>query len=163
MSGKENSDPVIQVDENIFLLNNNEKYWNLAFKWYQDPEILKYSEGETSGYDMETVARMYKYLDSLGELFFIAYKESDGFKIIGDVTLSETNMPIVIGEKEYWGKGIGSKIIKVLIERAKDQGMKEIYVPQIFNFNYGSKRIFEKNGFVEVYRNEEFSSYMLKF
>lgn len=163
MLNKENDDRFLQVDNNIFLLKNDEKYWKLAYNWYQDLEILKYSEGVSGGYDIETINRMYKYLDSLGELFFIAYKDDGDFKIIGDVTLSEMNMPIVIGEKDYWGKGIGSKVIEKLIGRAREKGMKEIYVPQIYSFNYGSKRIFEKNGFIEVYRSEEFSSYMIKF
>ena len=35
--------------------------------------------------------------------------ENNSWKAIGDVTLSQENLPIVIGDSDYFGKGIGKR------------------------------------------------------
>ena len=53
----------------------------------------------------------------------------------------------IIGELEYWGKGIGTEIVKMLLE----YGFKELNLHKITSEvlvpNIGSIRIIEKNGF----------------
>lgn len=40
---------------------------DIALPWYQDREVLYYSEGEgTSPYDINIVERMYDYLSKIG-------------------------------------------------------------------------------------------------
>lgn len=53
---------------------------------------------------------MYNYLNNKGELYFIEVNENGKWKPIGDVTLWQEDMPIVIGEREYRGKGVGKKL-----------------------------------------------------
>lgn len=102
---------IIYIDEKIRLRNPDKIEWNTALPWYQNPKVLYFSEGVTDKvYDIETINRMYSYLSSIGELYFIESFEDGIWKPIGDVTLSEKNMPIAIGEEKYWDKGIGKKL-----------------------------------------------------
>ncbi|WP_042224689.1 GNAT family N-acetyltransferase [Oceanobacillus manasiensis] len=122
-----------------------------AFPWYQDEEILFYSEGEgTTPYDLQTIERMYKRLMEIGELYIIEYFQANRWYAIGDVTLSRNMMPIVIGEKDYRGKGIGKCVITMLIKRAMKLGWSSLKVNKIYTYNTPSRTLFEKSGFVKV-------------
>lgn len=80
----------------------------IALPWYQDKEILFYSEGEgTDPYNRITIERMYTYLLKIGEVYIIEILQHNKWVSIGDVTLSREMIPIVIGEKIFRGKGIG--------------------------------------------------------
>jgi RimJ/RimL family protein N-acetyltransferase len=163
MAFKESIQPqIIFIDENLRLRNPDKIEWKTALPWYQNPKVLLYSEGVTDKvYDMDTVNRMYKYLSSIGELYFIETFEDTIWKSIGDVTLSEKNMPIVIGDEEYWDRGIGKKVISKLIERAKSIGLSKIYIPEIYLYNNRSQNLFISMGFIEVNKNDIEKSYEL--
>ncbi|MFD3157665.1 GNAT family N-acetyltransferase [Haloimpatiens sp. FM7330] len=153
---------IISINENLRLRKPDKIEWKIALPWYQNPKVLYYSEGVTDKvYDMDIINRMYKYLSSIGELYFIEIFENSVWKPIGDVTLSEENMPIAIGDEKYWGKGIGKKVIRKLIERAKSIGLSKIYIPEIYLYNNRSQNLFTSMGFIEVSRNDKRRSYEL--
>src|SRR5690606_8682858 len=74
-------------------------------------------------------------------------KEQGEWMPIGDVTLSQETIPIVIGDAEYRSKGIGTLVIKELIEMAKKAGWSELNVKQVFDYNERSHRMFISLGF----------------
>lgn len=156
---------IIEINNNLRLRVLSEEQWKVALKWYQNTKVLYYSEGIQNGkvYNMDIIKGMYKYLNSIGELYFIEIYEYNKWISIGDVTLSEKNMPIVIGNEKYWGKKIGSMVIDILINRAKILGLREIYIPEIYNYNNRSKKLFKSFGFIEVENNdsEKSKSYVL--
>lgn len=122
---------------------------------------MYYSEGkEDKIYNLEEIKRMYTYLDLIGELYFIEVLE-DKWISIGDVTLSEKMMPIVIGDESYWGLGIGKKVISKFIERAKLIGLNKLCVSNIYNYNDRSRRLFKFFGFVKVGTTEKGETYEL--
>ncbi len=53
---------------------------------------------------------MYEYLNSKGELYFIEIRENEDFVPIGDVTLWEDDMPIVIGDKNIKDEELEKKL-----------------------------------------------------
>ncbi|CDO02609.1 hypothetical protein BN988_01082 [Oceanobacillus picturae] len=62
----------------------------IALPWYQDKEILFYSEGEgTEPYNRITIERMYTYLLKIGEVYIIEIQQNNKWVSIGDVTLLE--------------------------------------------------------------------------
>lgn len=153
---------IINIDEKLRLRILNKDNWSIALPWYQNAKVLYYSEGVTDKvYDMDMINRMYTYLEAIGELYFIELLENDSWKLIGDVTLSEENMPIVIGEEKYWSGGIGRKVIGKLIERAKVINLNKICVPQIYHYNESSRILFKSMGFVKVAENDKEESYEL--
>lgn len=153
---------LIILTDDIRLKKPNETEWNKGIEWYGDRDIMYYSEGKTDETYMQSdITRMYSYLSKAGELYFIEVMADNVWHAIGDVTLSEENFPIIIGDKRYWGKGIGTLVIGKLVERAREIGIMRIYVPEIYNYNERSKRLFTAFGFVKVAENDRASSYEL--
>ena len=118
-----------------------------ALSWYQDPELVWLVDGVRTPYTPEKLGNMYRYLNNRGELYFIEVREGDTFRPIGDVTFWQEDMPVVIGEPAYRGRGIGRKVIAALVERGRSLGYDELYVNEIYRYNARSRRCFESAGF----------------
>jgi len=86
---------IIKINESLKLRPLTDKDYDQALIWYSNENILKYSENRSEPYDLEMIQRMYKYLSDQGEVYVIDYYE-DGWLCIGDVTLSESCMPMII-------------------------------------------------------------------
>lgn len=151
---------VIRIDESLRLRRFDGVY-DFAFQWYQDPETVLLVDGKAEPYSRETLDSMYRCLDSRGELYFIEIHENGGWKPIGDITFWQEDMPIVIGAKEYRGKGIGRKVVKALVERGRALGYERLYVREIYDFNVGSQRCFESAGFRRCEKTEKGYRYVL--
>lgn len=154
--------PIMGVEQPEIIQINNElrlrKFdgiYDFAFDWYQDEETVYLVDGVRKKYSQETLKCMYEYLDKQGELYFIEVLEGDIFKPIGDVTFWQEDMPIVIGDRSYRGKGIGRKVICALIQRGKDLGYDALRVNEIYDFNVASRKCFESLGFVAYEKTEK--------
>ncbi|MGN0142327.1 MAG: GNAT family N-acetyltransferase [Roseburia sp.] len=134
---------------------------DFAYSWYQDIETVWLVDGVREPYDEEQLKRMYTYLDAHGELYFIEWKEAEGFVPIGDVTFWQEDMPIVIGRKDYRGRGIGKKVVNALVERGRALGYDELHVAEIYSYNTGSRGLFEAVGFVSCEETEKGNRYKL--
>ena len=138
---------ILQIEETL-RLRKFDGIYDFAFEWYQDEETVYLVDGMRKKYSQETLKCMYEYLDKQGELYFIEVLEGDVFIPIGDVTFWQKDMPIVIGEKAYRGKGIAKKVIGALVQRGKSLGYTEVYVNEIYEFNIASRKCFESMGFI---------------
>ncbi|MUK90621.1 GNAT family N-acetyltransferase [Ornithinibacillus sp. L9] len=140
----------------------------IALPWYQDEEVLYFSEGVgTSAYGLPTIERMYKYLTTVGEVYLIEVHDRHNWLPVGDVTLSKDMIPIVIGDQDYRGKGIGKRVIKLLIEQAKEFNWEQIKVNKVYEYNVASRKLFEGLGFKQTATNvddsrRKYYSYELK-
>ena len=108
---------------------------------------LRLVDGVSEPYTYEKLTNMYRYLNGKGELYFIEVYESGEWKPIGDVTFWQEDMPIVIGDARYRGRGIGKRVVSALVERGRALGYDRLYVGEIYNYNTASKRCFESVGF----------------
>ncbi len=137
---------------------------DFALPWYQDKETVLLVDGVKTPYDREKLYRMYRFLDGMGELYWIEARASadTAFVPIGDITFCKEDLPIVIGEKQWRKKGIGRRVIGALIERAKALGYPTLSVQEIYFYNIGSQRMFESVGFVPCERTEKGISYRLE-
>lgn len=93
------------------------------------------------------------YLDEqlIGEINYMVdpshlYKKEPGTAWIG----------ITIGESVGRGKGIGYKAIQYLEEQIKTQGLKRIELG-VFEFNNQAQRLYQKMGYKEIGRIEDFT------
>ena len=144
---------LIQVDETI-RLRKYDGIHDFALEWYQDPEIIWMIDGDRKLYDAEKLGRMYRYLNQQGELYWIEVQEAGAWRSIGDVTFWQTDMPIVIGERAYRGRGVGVRVIRALVERGRTLGYSALEVQEIYHYNAASRRCFEKAGFSAVVETE---------
>ncbi len=127
-----------------------------ALPWYQDMEVLFYMDGpqRTQPYTLELVHSMYRTLSAAGEFYQIDLRVNDDWLPIGDAALSDETLPIAIGRKEYWGCGIGSRVLQRLIQRACELGYRELRVKEILDTNPRSLNLYRSAGFREIRRTD---------
>ena len=155
-----NQPEIIQIDESLRLRKYDGVY-DFALEWYQDEDMVYMVDGVRSVYDMDRLTRMYEYLNKAGELYFIEILENESFKPIGDVTFWQDDMPIVIGETHYRGKGIGRKVISALVQRGRSLGFGYVSVGEIYDWNEPSRRCCESVGFRTCEKTEKGAKYKL--
>ena len=146
--------PDILIIDDTLRLRRFDECFDFAFAWYQDEDTVYLVDGVRRPYSRETLENMYRYLHKHGELYFIEVLEGN-WKPIGDVTFWKEDMPIVIGDPAYRGKGIGPKVISTLIGRARELGYDRLTVNEIYEYNSASRKCFENAGFRVLERTEK--------
>ncbi|HEM3938654.1 TPA: GNAT family N-acetyltransferase [Streptococcus suis] len=159
ITGIEQAD-ILEIDKQVRLRRYDGQH-DFAFEWHQDLELVWLIDGNKESYTLDRLNRMYGYLATNGECYFIEIFEDDQFIPIGDVTLFADDFAIAIGDKRYWKKGIGTKVLHRMIERARDVGLEEILVEEIYDWNTGSRKLFEKCGFEAVEKTKKGWSYKM--
>lgn len=152
---------IIDIEPGLRLRKFDGKY-DFAFGWYQDPELVYLVDGVRRPYSRETLTAMYAYLNKHGELYFIEIMKDGAFVPVGDVTFWENDMPIVLGDPDCRGKGIGKKVIGTLIDRARSLGFRQLRVGEIYDWNIASQKCFTAMGFAPYEKTEKGSSYQLE-
>lgn len=134
-----------------------------ALEWYQDEETLWLVDGVRIPYDLEKLYRMYHYLQGKGEVYFIEVRTdtASDYVPVGDVSFWQKDMPIVIGNKNFRGRGIGTKVVKALIKRGQKLGFPYLEVDEIYDYNTGSQRLFEGLGFQTIKTTDKGHGYRL--
>gem|GEM_PF-491974 len=117
--------------------------------WYSDPEVLKMSEDGADPYDLAQIRRMYRSLAGQGELYVIEIQDAGGrqWRPIGDAALLPDDLPIVIGETRYRSRGIGGRVLDMLISRARELGWPAVQAKRVLAENQRSRRLFLSRGF----------------
>ncbi|HFI0644596.1 TPA: GNAT family N-acetyltransferase [Streptococcus suis] len=151
---------ILEIDKQVRLRRYDGQH-DFAFDWHQDLELVWLVDGDKERYSYDLLNRMYDYLSKNGECYFIEILEDNQFIPIGDVTLFKDDFAIAIGDKRYWNKGIGTKVLQRMIERAREVGLEEILVEEIYDWNTGSRKLFEKCGFEAVEKTKKGWSYRL--
>jgi len=151
---------VIQIDESL-RLRKFDGVFDFALKWYQDEDMVYLVDGERRAYDLERLTRMYRYLDAIGELYFIELLENGKYRPIGDVTFWQEDMPIVIGDPSCRGRKIGRRVIAALVQRGRELGFDHVSVGEIYDWNEASRRCFESVGFRACEKTENGSKYRM--
>ncbi|HFI0042999.1 TPA: GNAT family N-acetyltransferase [Streptococcus suis] len=151
---------ILEIDKQVRLRRYDVQH-DFAFEWHQDLELVWLVDGNKEPYTLDRLNRMYGYLATNGECYFIEIFEDEQFIPIGDVTLFADDFAIAIGDKQYWNKGIGTKVLQRMVERAREVGLEEILVEEIYDWNTGSRKLFEKCGFEAVEKKKKGWSYRL--
>lgn len=131
------------VDEEIRLVRYYSNY-KTALKWYQDLDLCKQVDNRDTVYDLDLLKRMYKYLNSHGDLFYIKYKN----KLCGDVCLQPNGEVNIVVAKPFQNKHIGRRVIHEIIQLAKEKHLPEVHA-EIYSFNTQSQRMFQSAGFIK--------------
>jgi len=146
----------------IVLRPLTDEHLPLLCKWNADPEILYYTEGGTDenlSYPPEMVEGIYGSVSQNALCFII---EVNGL-LIGECWLQKMNLPevlsmyapdtdvrridMMIGEKEYWGRGIGTLFVGMMMELAFLTECVDVLHCLCEDYNIRSNRVWEKNGF----------------
>jgi len=84
-------------------------------KWWKDKELVALTSGIYEKSDEVLKGYFFDMLSSKKDHYYMIQEESG--KIIGNISLTHKDknvfeIHIVIGEKEYWGRGLGTASIK---------------------------------------------------
>lgn len=151
---------ILPISDTLQLHRYDGKY-DFALAWYQDAETVYLVDGVRTPYDPEKLSRMYTWLDKHGELYWIEAIQDGAFSPIGDVTLWQEDMPIVIGEPSFRGKGVGKAVVNTLIARGRALGFDHMAVGEIYRYNKASQALFESAGFRQSGETKNGFSYRL--
>ncbi len=128
------------------------KRWNKNTEYYRlldSCPVRLWSEGKIQGWIEEEYNKEHR-----DELMFVAYTLADGCPI-GFIELAEINwamgdawVALGIGEREYWGKGYGTDMMKVILRYAFHELNLHRVSLDVFEYNPRAVRSYEKSGFM---------------
>jgi RimJ/RimL family protein N-acetyltransferase len=153
---------VVLCDGDLCLRPMTDDDWDIVFPWTTDPDILYFSEGcPYEDMDSDAILRSVREESNKYKAFLFII-ESGGVPI-GDCCLQDlskerltTRFPgkdcrqldIEIGAKEFWGKGIGTRVIRLLSRFAFESEHADLIFALVWGHNPRSRKAFEKNGYV---------------
>lgn len=120
--------------------------------WLNDPEINKYLETKEA-----TVEELERYIEDKNNdpnCLFLGIFLKENNKHLGNIKLEpidfdnkKATIGILIGDKEYWGKGIGNEATKLLVSYAFNSlHLKEINLG-VISENKAAIKVYKKAGF----------------
>ena len=147
-------------DERIILRPMSEDDWDFLLKWNNDPEVLYFAEGDdVTGRDLEDIQEIYRHVSQNAVCFII---ESNGAPV-GECWLQRMNLErilkkhpgqdlrridLMIGEKARWGRGIGTRAIRLLTGLGfEKEGADAIFACDVADYNPRSLKAFQRVGF----------------
>jgi len=144
---------------------SDKKYFS---KWWRDKDLLKLTSGILKRITNEEVDKYFlKILDSKDNFHYIIMASR---KVIGHIALEKRKnnwheTQIIIGEKNYQGKGYGTEAVKSLINKAKRANLTKIYL-EVRPDNTRAIKAYEKCGFkksgIKKYPKNKYLSQNLK-
>ena len=139
----------------------DEKYLELSWKWLKDPEIKQLTL--TPDFNKESQKKWFSTLNSKNDYHVFGVLVGDtpiGACGLKNIKYSEGEYWGYIGEKSFWGKGVGKLMLDYITELACKLKLKTINL-KVWSENIRAIRLYEKNGF-QVLRIEDDVSIMQK-
>jgi RimJ/RimL family protein N-acetyltransferase len=139
--------------------------WQVLLRWNSDPEVLYYAESDdVEVYSLAKVQNIYRTVSQNALCFIAEYQNQP----IGECWLQKMNLDrvleeyagfdvrridLMIGEKKFWGQGLGTEIVRLLTNLAfQEEAADYIFAVDIADNNPRSRSVFEKNDYRLVAR-----------
>jgi len=125
----------------------DEVFLQKSWDWLNDPE-MKYLT-QTSTFSKEGQLDWFNTLQNRSDYKIwgvMADSEPVGAFGLKNITGYDAEYWGYIGNKAYWGRGIGVLMVKKAIERAKEQGLCAVYL-KVIRENKRAIHLYEKTGF----------------
>jgi RimJ/RimL family protein N-acetyltransferase len=150
------------------LTSPDPEFFAALARWYGDPDIKYAIRPNFQAAEMPDPTAdqlVAEFGRNTGKSIYVIL---DGSRMIGEVTL-DTGFPmlcgktghtawisILVGEKDYWRRGVGSQAMAFLESTCRDMGLNRIELG-VFEFNQAAQRLYQKSGFAEIGRIEHFT------
>ena len=151
---------IVLRGERVVLRPLTEDDWGVLLRWNSDPEVLYFAEGDdVSSYTLDQIQRIYRGVSQTAFCFVIEVKVVP----VGECWLQQMNLErvlqkylkadcrridLIIGEKEFWGQGLGTEVIQLLSTFAFDeQGADLVFGCDVADYNSASLEAFQKAGY----------------
>lgn len=128
----------------------NEDY----YRWINDPDVTKYTEIRFYPQSIEDIKEYVEQKSKSRDSIFLAIVLKENNKHIGNIKIHRINwihrhaeVSILIGEKSYWGQGIGTEAISLITEYAFNTLNLNKLFAQCYANNVRPIKAFGKAGF----------------
>jgi len=143
------------VNDNIRLKILTEKYINNdVLKWYFDKEVTRFSDNQHRKFNLNMQKQYVKNCQLSNSRFLHGIFFDNTY--IGNILISNISnyhktaeISYFIGDKRYWGKGIMTTVIKMVVHIAKDSLKLNKLYAGVASENYASIKALEKNNFIK--------------
>lgn len=151
----DNMENPIRIDgENIFLRRLTEEDATEDYvRWMNDPEINQYLESRFYKQSIESCKAFIRSVSNDNNYQFGIFLKETG-KHIGNIKIGSINhyhkyadIGFLIGEKQYWGRGIATEAIKLATDYAFNTLKLHKLWGGAYSPNIGSVKAFIKNGY----------------
>jgi pseudaminic acid biosynthesis-associated methylase len=140
-------EPTLQ-GKNISLVGLSPRFISERYaRWFNDKEVCKFNRHGQKPYTVSDLRDYVSSADKSSAAAVFAIVTKEGNQHVGNISLTvswEQNsgeIAIIIGEKEYWGKGIATEAYRMII----DYGFKVLHLHRIW-----SGMVKENKGMVSV-------------
>ncbi len=135
----------------IKLVNYDQEFLELSWQWLNDCEIKQMTN--TPDFTKESQQLWYNSLKNKINYMIWGITNNEipvGACGLKNITSSDCEYWGYIGDKAYWGKGIGVEILKAMEEKAKTLHLVSIWL-QVMKTNERAMGLYQKNGYsIEV-------------
>jgi [ribosomal protein S5]-alanine N-acetyltransferase len=128
----------------------NERYLN----WLNDPEVTRYTETGIFPSSAEDLDNYYRSMSGSRNDVLLAVEDKQSGKHIGNVKLGpihwlhrSATFGILIGEKEFWGKGVGLEATRLMVEYGFERLNLHRIDLGVFAEHVAAVRCYEQAGF----------------
>lgn len=140
----------------IFLRNLRPEDVSQAYvDWMNDPGIVQFTESRFLSHTMESIREFVQACHGDPDVILFGIFDKPTELHIGNIKLGPINrrhlladIGIIVGRREFWGKGIATEAISLLCDYAfSEMGLHKL-TAGCYSTNFGSAKAFEKAGFV---------------
>jgi RimJ/RimL family protein N-acetyltransferase len=135
-------------------------------RWHRDSEFMRFLDSSPS--QLQSQKEMQKSLEEdlekqKNDRHWFTIRALDDDKLLGDIDLSIYNwagrdafVGLGIGERDFWGKGYGTDVMKVILRYAFTELNLQRLTLTVFEYNPRAVRAYEKTGFRHEGRLRQF-------
>ena len=146
-----------KINNNIILKKLNSQDISTEYlKWMNDKEVTKFTEQRFKKHSLKDIKKFVKEKNkSKNEfLYGIFLKKKTVLKHVGNIKLGPINkihksaeVSYIIGNKNFWKKGIATKSVKQIVKIAKKKFKLKKLIAGCYENNYGSIKVLKNNNF----------------
>jgi RimJ/RimL family protein N-acetyltransferase len=125
-----------------------------VLRWYRDKEIARLTRYQARPMSQGEVERFFQYRVLADDALAYSIVELPDWRLIGFTTFSSLDADngsvlfhITIGERDAWGRGLGTEVTQLMLAHAFDRlGLHRVGL-SVFSYNLRAIRAYEKAGF----------------
>ncbi len=125
-----------------------------VIRWYRDKEIARLTRYQARPMSEGEVERFFQYRMLAEDALAYSFVELPDWRLFGFTTFSSLDADngsvmfhITIGERDAWGRGLGTEVTELMLGHAFDRlGLHRVGL-SVFSYNLRAIRAYEKAGF----------------
>lgn len=140
----------------IVLYPFDEDFLIHSWKWLKDPDIKRLTF--TSDFSKQSQLNWYKNLKGRKDYLIWGIMVDDvpvGACGLKNLTVVDGEYWGYIGEKSYWGKGVGFQMMSLIEKKAKELDLKSLWL-QVLDDNTRAIKLYNSLNYGEVSRENNF-------